>query len=540
MAYLMTDVAAGSNAALQMQKNMAAAPYVQQETAAAAEETQLKLQQDRLKAQYAPQEMAIKMQQDQANLKAKELNNIVTDSGIELNKETKSIIAKYEADPEHKNQSATDKAQGLAAALMGTDPTSAEKMMKVSSDAAYKQALTDAKTADANLRTIGSAYASIAEAKPEQVQALLERMSPEQHKAIESQIPGFFDERNPALQKSQLEHLMLNFSGQAVQAKIQSNERIHAAQIASHEKIAAARIQQQLNARSIGLETKEEATTLRLYDSSKAEIDRTYQRRLDRAQNNMDELQASVDLSAAKSWFGTPDKTLVAKLDAATTAVKKLDEDRNAQVMRAARLLPNGPMKKSILEELTSTATPDAADEPKVDPGKGAAPAAKAEATPAAKPDVTSTKGAGTKESPLAPPSDPSQLVSGKYYDLPGKGPTLYTKPGSAAAPVATPSAAKEVAKPTEPARNLYAEQQAAAKKSREEDMAKRKQKEAEQEAVDKVERDKQSAAYRKLSALTSGKGTTKSDTTKEAFDKMEVGDWYVSGGVLKQKKKGE
>ena len=450
MAYMMSDMAAGSTAALQMQKNMAAAPYVQQETAAAAEETQLKLQQDRLKAQYAPQEMAIKMQQDQANLKAKELNNIVTDSGIELNKETKSIIAKYEADPEHKNQSATDKAQGLAAALMGTDPTSAEKMMKVSSDAAYKQALTDAKTADANLRTIGGAYASIAEAKPEQVQALLERMSPEQHKAIEAQIPGFFDERNPALQKSQLEHLMLNSSGQAVQAKIQSNERIHAANIASHERIANARIQGQLNARSIGLETKEEATTLRLYDSSKAEIDRTYQRRLDRAQNNMDDLQASVDLSAAKSWFGTPDKTLVAKLDAATTAVRKLDEDRNAQIMRAARLLPSGPMKESILKELISTATPDATDEPKVDQTKGAAPNAKVETVPnkpdgasVAKPDVTSSKGKGTKESPLAPPSDPSQLVSGQYYDLPGKGATLYTKPGSASAPVAA-EASKE------------------------------------------------------------------------------------------------
>lgn len=534
MAYMMSDMAAGSTAALQMQKNMAAAPYVQQETAAAAEETQLKLQQDRLKAQYAPQEMAIKMQQDQANLKAKELNNIVTDSGIELNKETKSIIAKYEADPEHKNQSATDKAQGLAAALMGTDPTSAEKMMKVSSDAAYKQALTDAKTADANLRTIGGAYASIAEAKPEQVQALLERMSPEQHKAIESQIPGFFDERNPALQKSQLEHLMLNSSGQAVQAKIQSNERIHAAQIASHEKIAVARIQQQLNARSNGLETKEEATTLRLYDSSKAEIDRTYQRRLDRAQNNMDELQASVDLSAAKSWFGTPDKTLVAKLNAATTAVKKLDEDRNAQVMRAARLLPNGPMKKSILEELTSTATPDAADEPKVDPGKGAAPAAKAEAAPAAKPDVTSTK---VEYTPQERSDATAWLKANPNHP---KAAEIKARLEGETAPVATPFVAKEVAKPTEPARNLYAEQQAAAKKSREEDMAKRKQKEAEQEAVDKVERDKQSAAYRKLSALTSGKGTTKSDTTKEAFDKMEVGDWYVSGGVLKQKKKGE
>ena len=68
MAYMMSDMAAGSTAALQMQKNMAAAPYVQQETAAAAEETQLKLQQDRLKAQYAPQEMAIKMQEDEAIL----------------------------------------------------------------------------------------------------------------------------------------------------------------------------------------------------------------------------------------------------------------------------------------------------------------------------------------------------------------------------------------------------------------------------------------------------------------------------------------
>ena len=70
MAYLMSDVAAGSDAALRLQQNMAAAPYVQQE-------------------------QALEVQQKQANLERTKLANLVADTGIKADQ----IQPEYDGDP---------------------------------------------------------------------------------------------------------------------------------------------------------------------------------------------------------------------------------------------------------------------------------------------------------------------------------------------------------------------------------------------------------------------------------------------------------
>ena len=68
MALLMTDYAAGGQAARQMQQNVIGAQYDQATAAAAAEGTQLKLQEDRLKAAYAPQVIANEAEQEELRL----------------------------------------------------------------------------------------------------------------------------------------------------------------------------------------------------------------------------------------------------------------------------------------------------------------------------------------------------------------------------------------------------------------------------------------------------------------------------------------
>ena len=57
MAYMMTDLAAGSKAAEQFQQDIAEAPYVSDITQTGAER---KLQENRLALQYAPEEAAAK------------------------------------------------------------------------------------------------------------------------------------------------------------------------------------------------------------------------------------------------------------------------------------------------------------------------------------------------------------------------------------------------------------------------------------------------------------------------------------------------
>lgn len=74
MAFLMSDVAAGSNAALQLQRNMAAAPDVQQMQT------------------NVMQEQANTLQQQQQNIEKTKLANFVADAGIKVDADIKSKI----------------------------------------------------------------------------------------------------------------------------------------------------------------------------------------------------------------------------------------------------------------------------------------------------------------------------------------------------------------------------------------------------------------------------------------------------------------
>lgn len=108
MAYLMTDVAAGGQAALKLQQSMAAAPYVEQEAAAVAEETQLKLQQERLKASYAPQMVAAKAEQDQLILKDQRRKEVAAQVEYEADKESTAKLQQWLQTDEGKKASEAD------------------------------------------------------------------------------------------------------------------------------------------------------------------------------------------------------------------------------------------------------------------------------------------------------------------------------------------------------------------------------------------------------------------------------------------------
>ena len=81
MAYLMSDVAVGSNAALQLQQNMAAAPNVQQ-----VEANKMQEQQNTLQSQQ------IKIQQEQANVAKTNLANLVSDANIKASEKSKATL----------------------------------------------------------------------------------------------------------------------------------------------------------------------------------------------------------------------------------------------------------------------------------------------------------------------------------------------------------------------------------------------------------------------------------------------------------------
>ena len=89
MAYLMSDVAAGSQAALQLQQNMAAAPNVQQ-----VEANKMQEQQNTLQRQQ------VQIQQEQANAAKTNLANLVSDAGIKASEKSKATLLDLYKTPE--------------------------------------------------------------------------------------------------------------------------------------------------------------------------------------------------------------------------------------------------------------------------------------------------------------------------------------------------------------------------------------------------------------------------------------------------------
>jgi hypothetical protein len=377
----MTDVAAGGQAALQLQQTMAAAPNVQQVEANKMQEAQVKLQ------------------QDQENLSKTKLANIVADTSIKSEAKKQDIVAKWMQDPANKDKSEADMASGLSKAfMMGGLVEDGEKLSTAAANAEYKQALVKSKEAAQQMQVIGSAYSTIADASPEQFKTLLGQMSEEQKQAITKSIPKFFEENDPKLQKSQLERLMLTGNQQIMQQKLANDAQIHKDRNAALIKAAEIRVNGMLLAKSMGgsASNKEDMAALKAFDVADRTIESKYKTRVNKAEANLAALEEEIAVSKAKSWFGTPNKTLVAKLDAASAVVKDLDDQIIADKIRAAKMLPPSRERTSILSLLTSVESPPEeeapTDKPNTDKAKpGAAPS-----------PATGAPAAGGKPTPAA------------------------------------------------------------------------------------------------------------------------------------------
>jgi hypothetical protein len=235
-----------------------------------------------------------------------------------------------------------------------------EKLSTAAANAEYKQALVKSKEAAQQMQVIGSAYSTVADASPEQFKALLDQMSPEQKQAITKSIPKFFEETDTKLQKSQLERLMLTGNQQIMQQKLATDAQIHKDRNAALIKAAEIRVNGMLLAKSMGgsASSKEDMVALKVFDMADRTIENKYKTRVNKAETNLAALEEEIAVSKAKSWFGTPDKTLVAKLNAASAVVKDLDDQIIADKIKAAKMLPPGKERTAILNLLTSVETP--------------------------------------------------------------------------------------------------------------------------------------------------------------------------------------
>jgi hypothetical protein len=353
MAYLMSDVAAGSNAALQLQQNMAAAPDVQQTQANKMQEQQLILQQNK-----------DKIQQDAATLQKTRLANIVSETDFKSSEESKVKLQQLIETPEAKdallkNDKIAFMNLVLPIQLAAGDSVNASNTMKTISELEFKKVQTDLKQHEKNRETFGNALASVRSANETQMPDIVARMPEEMKAAIKSQVPGFFEEKDTKLQKAQLEALVANGSNKNDMATNEMRLKLLDGQIQVKEEML--KIQQQIfeNKKLTG-NTKEDKTEERQYAQARRDasrIDSLYKKPLEEAEA---EFKKATEEDSKSRLFGiVGSKIERAKSDEDKAALKStqawrrlqdLQKDIIGQKLDALEGMPEGKEKDRLFE----------------------------------------------------------------------------------------------------------------------------------------------------------------------------------------------
>jgi hypothetical protein len=354
----MTDVAAGSTAARQMQQNVYGAQYDQQNIDAAAQKTQLDLQ------------------QEQANIEKTKLVNLVTNTNFKAAEQSKTKLQQLTASPEFIAANDQSKLR-LAAAIQfqSGDITNGVNTLDAVGKLEMKEVLKNLKQQEVTRNVIGNAYATIKNASTESsrtgtqageettpFQSLIDNLPTETKELIKKEIPKFFEQTDQKLQKMQLEQLHLNASGQNNAA---TNET----------RLEIARISDQWRERNNATELQIAELRRAKGSGSDAEdrkAERQYNTSLRIARNVNNESKEKIELARAawekaavvdraEVWWRSGSNETRAKtredkdeLDSTIAWNKYQDLKREAVQKRIAaiEMMPEGPQKNRLLTGL--------------------------------------------------------------------------------------------------------------------------------------------------------------------------------------------
>ena len=427
----MTDVAAGSTAARNLQQNVYGAQYDEANIAADAEQKQLKLQQDRVKTMYAPEEAKLKLEQDQLNANKIKLANTVAETGFKASEDSKTRFKAIAETEDYQQADPVKRLQMMASSEMEAGRVEEGAKLLAGAEALdIKDVQSKLKQQESNALIIGNAYAAVKDATPEQFAELVSRFPEQQLKAIEAQIPGWSKQTDTKLQKAQLEALMENTSGKNLMSTNQTRLQIAEINKAIQAAHDAAKVSIATSKNTTG-GSSEELKQYNAYNRATYRIDASFRKPLQEA---FDVFKKAVDEdnkgtygifswagggpSLAKQAEGTPEKQQELKSTKAWKAWRDIKEESIREKMDTAEGLPEGKEKDRLFKLLKQQLESIQVDVP---PTAEPKPAPKAEtpapADSAAKPDATSNKNQGTKASPIAMPKTAAEVVDGKYYN---------------------------------------------------------------------------------------------------------------------------
>jgi len=214
MPLLMTDVAAGSDAALRLQQNMAAMPNVQQA-------------QD-----MAMQDARLKLEQEQQNIQKTKFANIVAESGIKTDQDAKDAIQKLvQTDKWKAADTAGDDAAKLrlqGAALITVGKYDAGEKALAGADASdLRQQQTESKRLDNERQKIMSVSSIIESIPDDKVEESIKNLPEGSLKPVIDRVgQANWDKFTPKEKKAVVQNLMESANNKLQEQKIASNVEI--------------------------------------------------------------------------------------------------------------------------------------------------------------------------------------------------------------------------------------------------------------------------------------------------------------------------
>ena len=231
----MTDVAAGSNAALQLQRNMAAAPDVQQMQT------------------NVMQEQANTLQQQQQNIEKTKLANIVADTGIKTDADIRNKIQNLVKNDSYIKSSPSDQVLKMAS-IVGESgkPEDMAKLIEASERISTRDLVNQSKKADIERQLIADA-SSVLETIPEaQVNDRFNSLPEETRNLITSRIgPENWNKSSPKEKKAIVQSLFET-----------ANSKLQEQKILASVEIAKIRAKAEVDKTQLRLAASERAKTL--------------------------------------------------------------------------------------------------------------------------------------------------------------------------------------------------------------------------------------------------------------------------------------
>jgi len=207
MAFLATDVAAGSNAALQLQRNMAAAPDVQQ--------AQTNLMQEQTNT----------LQQQQENIEKTNLANLVAETGIKADSDIRNKIQKLIKEDSYISSSPSDQVLKMAS-IVGEagKPEDMAKLIEASERISTRDLVNQTKKADIDRQSIADASGVMENTPDDQVNNVFNRLP----KATMDLIVGRVGQENwtnfsPKEKKAVVQNLFESTNAKLQEQKIQAS-----------------------------------------------------------------------------------------------------------------------------------------------------------------------------------------------------------------------------------------------------------------------------------------------------------------------------